>query len=46
MSSPYLNNVIGAGCILAYASLIMAGLETKYVQDAIYGMLCKVLYIK
>ena len=42
MSSPYLNNIIGAGCILAYVSLILAGLETRYVQPALNSILCKV----
>jgi len=42
MSSPALNNVIATGCIFAYLSLILAGLETRYLNRAVYSTLCQV----
>ncbi|XP_070534990.1 gamma-aminobutyric acid type B receptor subunit 2-like [Ptychodera flava] len=42
MSSPYMNNLILFGCILAYVSIILSGVDTGLVSDATYLLIQKV----
>ena len=42
MSSPRLNNVIVAGCIMTYFSVILFGLDGGVVASEKYGQVCTV----
>ena len=42
MSSPKLNNVIIVGCILCYISVILFGLDARFLGMRGYGINCNV----
>ena len=42
MSSPNMNNIILAGAIMAFLSMIFGGLDTNIVPLTIYVIMCKV----
>ena len=42
MSSPKLNNVIIMGCILCYASIVLLGLDARFLDLQGYGINCNV----
>ena len=42
MSSPKLNNIIIMGCILCYASIVLLGLDARFLDLQGYGINCNV----
>ena len=42
MSSPKLNNIIILGCILCYASVVLLGLDARFLTLKEYGNNCNV----
>lgn len=42
MSSPKLNNIIILGCILCYASVVLFGLDARFLDMKGYGANCNV----
>ncbi|KAK3723819.1 hypothetical protein QZH41_019497, partial [Actinostola sp. cb2023] len=42
MSSPRLNNIILTGCILIYASGIIAGIDGQFVSEKVQGQICQI----
>ncbi|CAH3135995.1 unnamed protein product [Porites lobata] len=42
MSSPKLNNIIIVGCILCYASIVLLGLDARFLDLQGYGINCNV----
>lgn len=42
MSSPKLNNIIILGCILCYASVVLLGLDARFLDIGEYGYICNV----
>jgi len=42
MSSPKLNNIIILGCILCYASVVLFGLDARFLDLKEYGNNCNV----
>lgn len=44
MSSPKLNNIIILGCILCYASVVLFGLDARFLDLKEYGNNCNVRY--
>lgn len=40
MSSPKLNNIIILGCILCYASVVLLGLDARFLDIGEYGYIC------
>lgn len=42
MSSPKLNNIIILGCILCYASVILLGLDARFLDLKGFGINCNV----
>ena len=42
MSSPKLNNIIILGCILCYASVVLFGLDARFLDMKGYGINCNV----
>ena len=45
MSSPMINNVIILGCFFSYVFVILLGIDSKFVDDHVLGILCNVSYI-
>lgn len=45
MSSPNMNNLIIAGSICTYLSVILHGLDTRFVQHETFVILCYVSII-
>ena len=44
MSSPNLNDVIIAGCILYYLTVILLGIDTRVLNDNQLQVMCQVMY--
>lgn len=42
MSSPNMNNLIIAGSILTYASVVLLGIDTRMANEVTYNVLCTV----
>ena len=42
MSSPRLNNLIIVGCIMAYVSVLLFGLDGKWITSKAFGDICVV----
>lgn len=42
MSSPNMNNLIVAGSMLTYLSVVLVGIDTRLVTQNVYGYLCTV----
>ena len=44
MSSPNLNDVIIAGCIFYYLTVILLGIDTRVLNDNQLQVMCQVMY--
>jgi len=42
MSSPNMNNIILAGCMLAYSSVFLLGLDGRLVSEQVFPLVCSV----
>ena len=42
MSSPNMNNIILAGCMLTYSSVFLLGLDGRLVNEHVFPLLCSV----
>ena len=45
MSSPMINNVIILGCFFCYVFVFLLGIDSRFVDDHVFGILCNVSYI-
>ena len=46
MSSPMINNVVILGCFFCYAFVFLLGIDSRFVDDHVFGILCNVrLYV-
>ena len=49
MSSPMINNVVLLGCSFCYIFVFLLGIDSRFVNDRILGILCNVslfVYVK
>ena len=42
MSSPMINNVVLLGCSFCYVFVFLLGIDSRFVNDRILGILCNV----
>ena len=42
MSSPMINNVVLLGCFFCYVFVFLLGIDSRFVDDHVFGILCNV----
>ena len=42
MSSPMINNVVILGCFFCYVFVFLLGIDSRFVDDHVFGTLCNV----
>ena len=42
MSSPMINNIVLVGCFLCYVFVFLLGIDSRFVDDHVFGILCNV----
>ena len=42
MSSPMINNVVLLGCFFCYIFVLLLGIDSRFVDDHVFGILCNV----
>ena len=42
MSSPMINNVALLGCVFCYVFVFLLGIDSRFVDDHVFGILCNV----
>ena len=42
MSSPMINNIVLLGCFLCYVFVFLLGIDSRFVDDHVFGILCNV----
>ncbi|CAB4040667.1 gamma-aminobutyric acid type B receptor subunit 2-like isoform X1, partial [Paramuricea clavata] len=40
MSSPMINNVVLLGCVFCYVFVFLLGIDSRFVDDHVFGILC------
>ena len=42
MSSPMINNVVLLGCLFCYVFVFLLGIDSRFVDEHVFGILCNV----
>ena len=46
MSSPMINNVVLLGCFFCYVFVFLLGIDSRFVDDHVFGILCNVSHVQ